>query len=90
MFDATTYVNPIQPPILFYALTYLCGLILVYLAFSSVEFNDAPTYFKKIFFTYLISMFLIIIIGLALFAFVLDPSTLGDFFNSSNIYWYQI
>jgi hypothetical protein len=25
------------------------------------------------------SMFLIIIIGLALFAFVLDPSTLGDF-----------
>jgi len=31
------------------------------------------------------SMFLIIIIGLALFAFVLDPSTLGDFFNSSKI-----
>ena len=30
-------------------------------------------------------MFLIIIIGLALFAFVLDPSTLGDFFNSSKI-----
>jgi hypothetical protein len=64
LFDATTYVNPIQPPILFYALTYLCGLILVYLAFSSVEFNDAPTYFKKIFFTYLIYNILIIIIGL--------------------------
>jgi peptidylprolyl isomerase/peptidyl-prolyl cis-trans isomerase D len=31
------------------------------------------------------SMFLIIIIGLALFAFVLDPSTLGDFFNSSKV-----
>ena len=31
------------------------------------------------------SMFLIIIIGLALFAFVLDPSTLGDFFNSNKI-----
>ena len=31
------------------------------------------------------SMFLILIIGLALFAFVLDPSTLGDFFNSSKI-----
>ncbi len=31
------------------------------------------------------SMFLIIIIGLALFAFVLDPSTLGEFFNSSKI-----
>jgi peptidyl-prolyl cis-trans isomerase D len=31
------------------------------------------------------SMFLIIIIGLALFAFVLDPSTLGDFFNSSKM-----
>ena len=30
-------------------------------------------------------MFLIIIIGLALFAFVLDPSTLGDFFNSNKI-----
>ena len=31
------------------------------------------------------SMFLIIIIGLALFAFVLDPSTLGDLFNSSKV-----
>ncbi|WP_165733101.1 peptidylprolyl isomerase [Polaribacter sp. 20A6] len=31
------------------------------------------------------SMFLIIIIGLALFAFVLDPSTLGDFFDSSKV-----
>ena len=31
------------------------------------------------------SMFLIIIIGLALFAFVLDPSTLGDFFNSTKV-----
>ena len=31
------------------------------------------------------SMFLIIIIGLALFAFVLDPSTLGDFFKSSKV-----
>ena len=31
------------------------------------------------------SMFLIIIIGLALFAFVLDPSTLGDFFTSSKV-----
>ncbi len=31
------------------------------------------------------SMFLIIIIGLALFAFVLDPSTIGDFFNSSKV-----
>lgn len=30
-------------------------------------------------------MFLIIIIGLALFAFVLDPSSLGDFFNSSKV-----
>ncbi len=30
-------------------------------------------------------MFLIIIIGLALFAFVLDPSTLGDFFNSNKV-----
>lgn len=30
-------------------------------------------------------MFLIIIIGLALFAFVLDPSTLGDFFDSSKV-----
>ena len=30
-------------------------------------------------------MFLIIIIGLALFAFVLDPSTLGDFFSSSKV-----
>ncbi|CAA0240811.1 Peptidylprolyl isomerase [Tenacibaculum maritimum] len=29
------------------------------------------------------SMFLILVIGLALFAFVLDPSTIGDFFNSS-------
>ncbi len=31
------------------------------------------------------SMFLIIIIGLALFAFVLDPSSLSDFFNSSKV-----
>ena len=31
------------------------------------------------------SMFLIIIIGLALFAFVLDPSTLGDFFSSNKV-----
>jgi peptidylprolyl isomerase/peptidyl-prolyl cis-trans isomerase D len=31
------------------------------------------------------SMFLIIIIGLALFAFVLDPSTLGDFFSASKV-----
>ena len=31
------------------------------------------------------SMFLIIIIGLALFAFVLDPSTLQDFFNSNKV-----
>jgi peptidyl-prolyl cis-trans isomerase D len=31
------------------------------------------------------SMFLIIIIGLALFAFVLDPSKLGDFFTSSKV-----
>ena len=31
------------------------------------------------------SMFLILIVGLALFAFVLDPSTLGDFFNSNKI-----
>jgi len=31
------------------------------------------------------SMFLIIIIGLALFAFVLDPSTLKDFFSSNKI-----
>jgi len=30
-------------------------------------------------------LFLIVIIGLALFAFVLDPSTLGDFFNSSKV-----
>lgn len=30
-------------------------------------------------------MFLIIIIGLALFAFVLDPSTLGDFFSSNKV-----
>ncbi|WP_299711902.1 peptidylprolyl isomerase [uncultured Tenacibaculum sp.] len=31
------------------------------------------------------SLFLILVIGLALFAFVLDPSTLSDFFNSSKI-----
>jgi peptidylprolyl isomerase/peptidyl-prolyl cis-trans isomerase D len=31
------------------------------------------------------SMALIIVIGLALFAFVLDPSTLTDFFNSSKV-----
>ena len=31
------------------------------------------------------SMFLIVIIGLALFAFVLDPSTIQDFFNSSKV-----
>ncbi|TVZ55808.1 peptidyl-prolyl cis-trans isomerase D [Lutibacter sp. Hel_I_33_5] len=31
------------------------------------------------------SMFLILVIGLALFAFVLDPSTIGDFFNSSKV-----
>ena len=31
------------------------------------------------------SMFLLIIIGLALFAFVLDPSTLKDFFSSNKI-----
>lgn len=31
------------------------------------------------------SLFLIIIIGLALFAFVLDPSTLSDFFNATKI-----
>lgn len=31
------------------------------------------------------SMALIIVIGLALFAFVLDPSTLEDFFNSSKV-----
>jgi len=31
------------------------------------------------------SLFLIIVIGLALFAFVLDPSTLSDFFNSSKV-----
>ena len=30
-------------------------------------------------------MFLILVIGLALFAFVLDPSTLSDFFNSSKV-----
>ena len=31
------------------------------------------------------SLFLIVIIGLALFAFVLDPSTLTDFFNSKKV-----
>jgi len=31
------------------------------------------------------SMFLILVIGLALFAFVLDPSTIGDFFDSTKI-----
>ena len=31
------------------------------------------------------SLFLILVIGLALFAFVLDPSTLTDFFNSQKI-----
>lgn len=31
------------------------------------------------------SMFLILVIGLALFAFVLDPTTLSDFFNSNKI-----
>ncbi|WP_442265428.1 peptidylprolyl isomerase [Tenacibaculum sp. ZS6-P6] len=31
------------------------------------------------------SLFLILVIGLALFAFVLDPSTLKDFFNSQKI-----
>lgn len=31
------------------------------------------------------SLFLIIVIGLALFAFVLDPSTLTDFFNSTKV-----
>ena len=31
------------------------------------------------------SLFLIIVIGLALFAFVLDPSAIADFFNSSKI-----
>uniref|UniRef100_UPI003A8FF0C8 SurA N-terminal domain-containing protein n=1 Tax=Bizionia sp. TaxID=1954480 RepID=UPI003A8FF0C8 len=31
------------------------------------------------------SMALILVIGLALFAFVLDPSSIQDFFNSSNI-----
>ena len=31
------------------------------------------------------SLFLIIVVGLALFAFVLDPSTLTDFFNSTKV-----
>ncbi|MFV0248483.1 MAG: peptidylprolyl isomerase [Tenacibaculum sp.] len=31
------------------------------------------------------SLFLIIVVGLALFAFVLDPSTIGDFFNASKV-----
>lgn len=31
------------------------------------------------------SVFLIVVVGLALFAFVLDPSTLQDFFNSSKM-----
>ncbi|MBA6155729.1 peptidylprolyl isomerase [Tenacibaculum sp. S7007] len=31
------------------------------------------------------SMFLILVIGLALFAFVLDPSTISDFFNASKV-----
>ena len=31
------------------------------------------------------SVFLIVVVGLALFAFVLDPSTLQDFFSSSKI-----
>lgn len=31
------------------------------------------------------SVFLIVVVGLALFAFVLDPSTLQDFFNSSKV-----
>lgn len=31
------------------------------------------------------SLFLILVIGLALFAFVLDPSTISDFFNSSKV-----
>jgi len=31
------------------------------------------------------SVFLIVVVGLALFAFVLDPSTLSDFFNSSKV-----
>ncbi|PQJ22940.1 peptidylprolyl isomerase [Tenacibaculum sp. SG-28] len=31
------------------------------------------------------SMFLILVIGLALFAFVLDPSTISDFFNSNKV-----
>lgn len=31
------------------------------------------------------SLFLILVIGLALFAFVLDPTTISDFFNSSKV-----
>ena len=31
------------------------------------------------------SMFLILVIGLALFAFVLDPSTISDFFSASKV-----
>lgn len=31
------------------------------------------------------SLFLILVIGLALFAFVLDPSTLTDFFSASKV-----
>ncbi|WP_440880338.1 peptidylprolyl isomerase [Tenacibaculum sp. C7A-26P2] len=31
------------------------------------------------------SMFLILVVGLALFAFVLDPSTISDFFNSTKV-----
>ena len=31
------------------------------------------------------SIFLIVVVGLALFAFVLDPSTLEDFFSSSKV-----
>ena len=31
------------------------------------------------------SMFLILVIGLALFAFVLDPSTISDFFSANKV-----
>ena len=64
LFDVTKYTNPIEPPTLYFFLIYLCMLIFVYLALSSVEFKNAPTIFKRFFFIYLIYNTLIIIFGL--------------------------
>jgi hypothetical protein len=64
IFDITKYSNPIEPPILYYILIYICAAIFTYLGFSEKEFKNIPPISKKIFIIYLFYNIFTILFGL--------------------------